>query len=213
MGRAATCSATTPIPSRLVPEFTSEVIQIDDDAVWEAKTWPRTPEIANTWGTGGPSYKSDRADVRPHLTVSCRSAFASSQRRYEETTMMHFVRFASRPFRAGTAIVLARALALAAVLSVDPFANLAGAQEAWPQRTVKFILPFGAGGAIDVAARAMGEKLRGALGQAAGDREPARRRRPAGDRRLRVSQRRPCAVVRFERLFQRASLHAREAAL
>ena len=30
---------------------------------------------------------------------------------------------------------------------------------AWPQRTVKFILPFGAGSATDIAARLIGEKL------------------------------------------------------
>lgn len=41
-------------PNKLVPEFTTEVIQIEDDAAWEAKVWPRTPESANIWGTGGP---------------------------------------------------------------------------------------------------------------------------------------------------------------
>jgi tripartite-type tricarboxylate transporter receptor subunit TctC len=31
--------------------------------------------------------------------------------------------------------------------------------QAWPQRPVRFVLPFGAGSATDVAARLMGEKL------------------------------------------------------
>jgi catechol 2,3-dioxygenase-like lactoylglutathione lyase family enzyme len=42
-------------PSKLVPEFTTEVIQITDEVAWEARTWPRTPESANVWGTGGPT--------------------------------------------------------------------------------------------------------------------------------------------------------------
>ncbi len=56
-------------------------------------------------------------------------------------------------------------------------------------------------------------QARGALGQAGGDREQARRRRAGRDRRVRVRQRRPRAALCLERLVQRASLHAREAAL
>ncbi len=56
------------------------------------------------------------------------------------------------------------ALVLAAGLlgSFGTFAAPAAAQtsaQSWPQRSVKFILPFGAGSATDVAARLMSEKL------------------------------------------------------
>jgi tripartite-type tricarboxylate transporter receptor subunit TctC len=57
------------------------------------------------------------------------------------------------------------AIATAAVLmplvaSVPPaFAQGAAQSSAWPQRPVRFILPFGAGTATDVAARLMSEKL------------------------------------------------------
>jgi tripartite-type tricarboxylate transporter receptor subunit TctC len=41
----------------------------------------------------------------------------------------------------------------------------AAAQPAWPQRPVKFVLPFGAGSATDVAARLMTDKLQAKWGQ------------------------------------------------
>jgi tripartite-type tricarboxylate transporter receptor subunit TctC len=41
----------------------------------------------------------------------------------------------------------------------------AAAQSAWPQRPVKFVLPFGAGSATDVAARLMTDKLQAKWGQ------------------------------------------------
>jgi tripartite-type tricarboxylate transporter receptor subunit TctC len=52
------------------------------------------------------------------------------------------------------------ALAVAAALagSLGAFATAASAQ-GWPQRPVKFILPFGAGSATDAAARMMSDKL------------------------------------------------------
>jgi tripartite-type tricarboxylate transporter receptor subunit TctC len=55
-------------------------------------------------------------------------------------------------------IVLGIVLAGAAALP-------AAAQPAWPQRPVKFVLPFGAGSATDVAARLMTDKLQAKWGQ------------------------------------------------
>jgi tripartite-type tricarboxylate transporter receptor subunit TctC len=52
------------------------------------------------------------------------------------------------------------ALAAALCLLSSVFAAPAQAQtQSWPQRSVKFILPFGAGSATDVAARLIGERL------------------------------------------------------
>ena len=58
------------------------------------------------------------------------------------------------------------AIAAAMAVSLGALAPPASAQapaptstEAWPQRPVRFVLPFGAGSATDVAARLMGEKL------------------------------------------------------
>ncbi|MBR0755296.1 VOC family protein [Bradyrhizobium jicamae] len=45
-------------PSGFVPEFTCDVIQIDDEDKWVPKEWPRVPDIANVWGTGGPSKRA-----------------------------------------------------------------------------------------------------------------------------------------------------------
>jgi tripartite-type tricarboxylate transporter receptor subunit TctC len=44
------------------------------------------------------------------------------------------------------------------ILAVSPARSYAQAQ-AWPQRSVKFVLPFGAGSATDIAARLLGERL------------------------------------------------------
>ncbi|MBM3557435.1 MAG: tripartite tricarboxylate transporter substrate binding protein, partial [Alphaproteobacteria bacterium] len=41
----------------------------------------------------------------------------------------------------------------------------AAAQAAWPNKPVKFIVPFSAGGSTDVLARHFGDKLTGVLGQ------------------------------------------------
>jgi tripartite-type tricarboxylate transporter receptor subunit TctC len=63
----------------------------------------------------------------------------------------------------GCHVVARRALAAAGLLgALCAFATLASAQTAapsWPQRPVKFILPFGAGSATDAAARLMSDKL------------------------------------------------------
>jgi tripartite-type tricarboxylate transporter receptor subunit TctC len=58
---------------------------------------------------------------------------------------------------------LAVAVAGAAVLIANPDAARA---QAWPQRNVKFILPFGAGSATDIAARLIGDKLAAKWGKA-----------------------------------------------
>jgi tripartite-type tricarboxylate transporter receptor subunit TctC len=58
--------------------------------------------------------------------------------------------------RRGSFAALAAAAAL--VGSLGAFATAASAQ-GWPQRPVKFILPFGAGSATDAAARMMSDKL------------------------------------------------------
>ena len=57
---------------------------------------------------------------------------------------------------------LAAAL-LAALLAIP--AGAAAQAQSWPQRPVKFILPFGAGSATDVAARLMTDKLQARWGQ------------------------------------------------
>src|SRR5215212_2662778 len=51
-------------------------------------------------------------------------------------------------------------IAIIAALAASP----AGAQD-YPNRTIRFIVPFGAGGPTDVFTRAIGEELRKALGQ------------------------------------------------
>ena len=86
-------------------------------------------------------------------------------------------------------------------------------RKSWPQRSVRFVLPFGAGTATDVAARLMSEKLVDALGPADRDREPARRRRAARHQRLHLRQRRPRAALRLDGVVHGASLHARQDAL
>lgn len=45
-------------PSGFVAEFTCDVQQIEDEAVWVAKEWPRNAETGNVWGTGGPSPRA-----------------------------------------------------------------------------------------------------------------------------------------------------------
>jgi len=40
-------------PAGLVCEYTSEVAQVDEDS-WLCRTWKRTPELSDQWGTAGP---------------------------------------------------------------------------------------------------------------------------------------------------------------
>ena len=40
-------------PAGTVPEITAEVQQVDE-ATWVPRTWPRTPELSDRWGTAGP---------------------------------------------------------------------------------------------------------------------------------------------------------------
>ena len=58
--------------------------------------------------------------------------------------------------RLGTAIALALPI-LSSTLPAEA--------QTWPQRPVKFVLPFGAGSATDVAARLMTDKLQAKWGQ------------------------------------------------
>jgi len=55
-----------------------------------------------------------------------------------------------------------RLFALALALALIP---LAGAQAAWPDKPVKIILPFGAGGVADVTSRILADQLEKKLGQ------------------------------------------------
>ena len=61
-------------------------------------------------------------------------------------------------------IRIASALAVIAGLAAAPVAP-ASAQERYPSRQVRIIVPFPAGGPIDVIARLVGQKLSPALGQ------------------------------------------------
>lgn len=45
-------------PTGFVAEFTCDVIQIHDEANWVVREWPRVPDTANVWGTGGPSPRA-----------------------------------------------------------------------------------------------------------------------------------------------------------
>lgn len=45
-------------PTGFVAEFTCEVQQIADIDSWKAREWPRVPENANVWGTGGPTERA-----------------------------------------------------------------------------------------------------------------------------------------------------------
>src|ERR1700755_3613773 len=55
-------------------------------------------------------------------------------------------------------------LRLVCILILATFAHAASAQT-WPQRPIRIIAPFPAGGLVDVLARAVGEELARSLGQ------------------------------------------------
>jgi tripartite-type tricarboxylate transporter receptor subunit TctC len=57
------------------------------------------------------------------------------------------------------------AAALAALPALTAHAQTQTASQTWPQRAVKFVLPFGAGSATDVAARLMTDRLQAKWGQ------------------------------------------------
>lgn len=59
--------------------------------------------------------------------------------------------------------MLARAIAAAALFAVAPL--VATAQTAWPTKTVRLVIPFGAGGGTDVAARMLAQELSTRWGQ------------------------------------------------
>jgi tripartite-type tricarboxylate transporter receptor subunit TctC len=54
---------------------------------------------------------------------------------------------------------IALTAAFTGLVAALPAAAQAQAQQPWPQRQVKFILPFGPGSATDIAARLIGDKL------------------------------------------------------
>lgn len=45
-------------PTGFVPEYTCDVLQITDDALWQPAEWARTPENGNIWLSGGPSPRA-----------------------------------------------------------------------------------------------------------------------------------------------------------
>jgi tripartite-type tricarboxylate transporter receptor subunit TctC len=67
----------------------------------------------------------------------------------------------TRPQRCGRRL----ALRIAAGLALLPLAGAAAAQASWPDRPVRIIVPFSAGGTTDVVARALAKDLGDAWGQ------------------------------------------------
>lgn len=71
----------------------------------------------------------------------------------------------SLPLSAERSIVRVARLVLACLVGVLAFAS-ASAQDTFPSRPVKLVVPFAAGGATDVIARAVGAEMAKVLGQA-----------------------------------------------
>ena len=83
----------------------------------------------------------------------------------------------------------------------------AAAAQTYPQRAVRFILPFGPAAGVDITARLLGDRLAARWGKPV-----VIENRPGGDG-LHQRQRRPHAVVRSGLDLHGASLCARKAAL
>ena len=115
---------------------------------------------------------------------------------------------------AGETVMMSRLILLgvAALLAILHGPAAASAQS-YPQRAVRFILPFGPAAGVDITARLLGGTSRRALGQAGRGREPSGRRRPRRDQRLHQRQRRPHAAVRPGLHLYGSPLYARQAAL
>ncbi len=88
----------------------------------------------------------------------------------------------------------------------------AAAQQTYPTRTVRFILPYGAASASDTTARLFADALVHQVGQAGGGGKSAGRRRHCLAAGVCGRQRRPYAVVRAGRRLHGPSLSARHAA-
>lgn len=71
--------------------------------------------------------------------------------------MMHYFRMARLPRR-----TFVSAMTVGVMLALAPFQ---AAQAKWPERPIRVVLPFGAGGVADVTARIVAEKLSDKLGQ------------------------------------------------
>ncbi len=83
-----------------------------------------------------------------------------------------------------------------AVRSLPLARNHTAPAQSWPQRPVKFIVPFGPGAGADISARLLAGSADGALGQSGRGGEPAGRRRSVvAIQAVRERQRRPHAVV------------------
>jgi tripartite-type tricarboxylate transporter receptor subunit TctC len=67
--------------------------------------------------------------------------------------------------RSGTARMATAGLAAASVAILAALSTGPAMAQSWPQRTVKFVLPFGAGSATDVAARMLGDRLSATWGK------------------------------------------------
>jgi len=61
------------------------------------------------------------------------------------------------------AIIISGAVGSAASAWAHPAST--GSGQAYPAKPIRIVAPFGAGGLVDVLARAVGEKLRASLGQ------------------------------------------------
>ena len=103
--------------------------------------------------------------------------------------------------------------AIAAVIALIVCATAPAQAQNWPTRTVKFIVPFGAGAGADIGARLFADKLAAEMGPAGGGREQARRRQHRRDPRVPRRQRRSRAAVRAGRQLHRASVRLQQAEL